>query len=62
MVPPLGMQKIKIAISRDDVVYAATCANMVSLPNFDNQDYNVLKSVMNSVIVKEDFRPLFVGC
>ena len=55
VVSPLGMQKIKITISRDDAVYAAMCVNMVSLPNFDNQDYNVFKSVMNGVIVKEDF-------
>ena len=54
-IPPLGMPKINITISRDDTVYASTCVNTVSLPNFENADYDTLKVVMDGIIIKDDF-------
>ena len=55
VMPPLGLTKINITISDDDAVYAATCVNSIKVPNFDNVDYITFKSIMDSIISKNDF-------
>ena len=54
-IPPLGMPKINITISRDDTVFASTCVNTVSLPSFESEEYTVFKAVMDGIIIKDDF-------
>ena len=58
VVPPIGLRKVKIIISAsEDAVHAATCINTISIPNFDDLDYDAFKTIMNSVIIiiSEDF-------
>ena len=49
-IPPMGLKKVKVRVSNDDAVYAATRVNSVKIPNFDNQQYDTFKAVMDSII------------
>ncbi|MCG8625780.1 MAG: HECT domain-containing protein [Proteobacteria bacterium] len=54
-IPPMGLKKVKVRVSNDDAVYAATCVNSVKIPNFDNQQYDTFKAVMDSIITVDTF-------
>ena len=54
-IPPMGLKKVKVRVTNDDAVYAATCVNSVKIPNFDNEQYDTFKAVMNSIIAVDTF-------
>ena len=55
MIPPLGLKKVHVKITDGDGMFVATCVNALKIPNFDEENYETFKVVMNSIISSDDF-------
>ena len=48
-------KKVKVRITNEDGVYAATCVNSMKIPNLDSESYETFKAITDSIIAQDTF-------